>query len=284
MTNCNDCKQNTIYECAGTIQSNECVGEELMVVCISAPKIAQIVQPGQFVHLGIPGMNDHILRRPFSVYSADAKAGTIDILYQLVGHGTRKMSQVSENDEFSVMGPIGHGWQVPAGVQRVLLVGGGVGAAPLYMLCEKCIEAGIDTTVVLGAATHNKLATRARFADLLGCEPMCATDDGTFGHAGFCTELSAELLGAGDASETSGTTDATKHSQFDWVACCGPAPVMKIVAGQAQKADVACSVSMEEHMACGVGACLGCIVKTKGGNKRACVDGPVFDAQDIVWE
>lgn len=269
--NCNETPK--IRECAGSVVSNKSAGDALYIMRIAAPSIAQSVQPGQFVHLQIPCLQNHILRRPFSVYAANAAAGTIDILYQVVGQGTRAMTDINPLDSLSVMGPIGQGWEIPKGTRRAMLVGGGVGAAPLYMLCEQCLNSGIKTTVVLGAAASGKLATRNRFAHLLGEEPLCATDDGSFGHAGFCTEVAAAEI----------ERAAAESEPFDWIACCGPTPVMKIVAGLARDAKINCHVSMEEHMACGVGACLGCIVKTKNGNARACVDGPVFCASDIVW-
>lgn len=250
------------------ILHNENVGPRLSVMTFRAPEIAKSVEPGQFVHMKIPGMDDHPLRRPFSVYAADAEAGTIDVLYQVVGYGTDVMTTLQEGMSASLVGPVGRGWIIPDGARKVLLVGGGVGAAPLFMLCEQCVRAGIDTTVVLGAATHNMLVCRKRYKDLLGQNPRCATDDGTYGHAGFCTGL---------------VESALDEEDYDWVATCGPTPLMKIVAGMAADHGVACSVSMEKRMACGIGACLGCIVDTVEGNKRSCVDGPVFPAEKVVW-
>ncbi len=263
-----------IQELSGCVVSNDRAGDGLYVMRILAPCIAESVQPGQFVHLLVPSIESHILRRPFSVYATDSNEGAIDVLYQVVGSGTKAMSGLCEHNSISVMGPIGHGWVVPENAKRVMLVGGGVGAAPLYMLCQNCLRAGIDTTVVLGAATHEKLATYSRFRELLGAEPICATDDGSFGHAGFCTEVVADEL---NKAKTDG-------KPYDWFASCGPYPVMKIVSKLAREAEIKCHVSMEEHMACGCGACLGCIVKTTNGNARACVDGPVFCSEDIIWQ
>lgn len=251
-----------------TILVNENVGPRLNLMTFQAPEIAKVVEPGQFIHMKIPGMDDHPLRRPFSVYAADVEKGTIDVLYQVVGYGTDVMTRIPVGTEASLVGPVGHGWIVPEGAKKVLLVGGGVGAAPLFMLCEQCVAAGIETTVVLGAATHGMLVCRTRYKEVLGENPRCATDDGTYGHAGFCTGLVEAALEEGG---------------YDWVATCGPTPLMKIVAGMAADHGVACSVSMEKKMACGIGACLGCIVDTVDGNKRSCVDGPVFPAEKVVW-
>ena len=133
--------------------------------------------------------------------------------------------------------------------------------------------AGVATDAILGASTIDALVARERYGAVLGCEPACSTDDGTYGRAGFCTPLVEEALAAA----------AAEGAPYDYVACCGPEPLMKIVAGMADAAGVFCEVSMERRMACGVGACLSCVVDTTAGKRRACVDGPVFCASEVVW-
>lgn len=256
-----------------TVLSNQCVGPRLWLLTVRCPQVAAAVEPGQFVHMLVPGMADHMLRRPFSVYSTNAQAGTMDILYQVVGYGTDHMTTLPQGTACEFIGSIGHGWQVPEGARKVLLVAGGVGAAPLFMLTQQCVERGLDVTVVLGAQTKDALVTRQAYQQVLGCEPLCATDDGTYGHAGFCTGLVEQELARA----------ASQGHPFDYLAVCGPLPLMRIVAGMAREAGVFAQVSMEKRMACGIGACLGCIVDTTSGNKRACVDGPVFDASEVVW-
>lgn len=246
---------------------------------IEAPSIAQRVRPGQFVHLQIPGMADHILRRPFSVYDADLERGTVDILYRTVGFGSTRMTELTAGERVSLIGPIGHGWTLPEGAKRILLVGGGLGAAPLYLLCREALAAGVDVEVVLGATTERLHVCRERYATLLGREPLCSTDDGSYGYPGFATKpVEALLLGA----ECEGGP-ALSGERFDAVAVCGPAPLMRAVASTAHRADVRCEVSLERNMACGIGACLSCVVDTTEGKRRACVDGPVFDARKVVW-
>ena len=253
------------------VLDNHQVGPRLHLMTLSAPEIASSIKPGQFVHMQIPGMEGHILRRPFSVYAADVSEGTIEILYQVVGFGSERMTKLAPGDEVApkLIGPVG-----------VLLVGGGVGAAPLFLLFEQLVAAGVDVTVVLGAQTEAALVCRERYARVLstaGCcaenAPLCATDDGTFGRAGFCTSLVDDAVSEANAS----------GRPFDYLAVCGPEPLMKIVSGQAAQANIPCQVSMEKRMACGVGACLSCVVETVNGKKRSCVDGPVFDAQEVAW-
>ena len=254
------------------ILSNEFAGPRLYLMTLEAPQIAASIEPGQFVHMKVPRMEAHILRRPFSVYARDVDAGTIDVLYQVVGFGTDHMTGLAPGEECELIGPVGATWNPPA-EGRCLLVGGGVGAAPLFMLCERIAASEASVDVVLGAQTKDALVCRERYAALLGGEPRCATDDGTYGRAGFCTSLVKEALAAAAAG----------GSPYDYVAVCGPEPLMKIVACLAADAGVRCEVSMEKRMACGIGACLSCVVDTVDGKKRACVDGPVFDARKVVW-
>lgn len=262
------------------ITGNVNVGPRLWIMTLAAPRLAESIAPGQFVHMKIPGMGEHILRRPFSVYAANADKGEIEILYQVVGFGTEHMTGLAPNEVCELIGPVGHGWTPGEDAHRVLLVGGGVGAAPLFMLFEQLCSEGREVDVVLGAQTKDALVCRKRYAAVLvdspACasnEPACATDDGTFGRAGFCTSLVKEAL---DAAASAGRP-------YDYVAVCGPEPLMKIVAGMAEDAGVFCQISMEKRMACGVGACLSCVVETVSGKKRSCVDGPVFNASEVVW-
>lgn len=261
-----------LYNETVQVLSNEKVGPRLYLLTVASPRIASDLEPGQFVHMKVPRMEAHILRRPFSVYACDRERGTLDILYQVVGFGTDHMTSLLPGEECELIGPVGAVWNPPL-QGRCLLVGGGVGAAPLFMLCEKLVASEASVDVVLGAQTNDALVCRSRYAQLLGEEPRCATDDGSYGRAGFCTSLVEEALEEADAA----------GARYDYVAVCGPEPLMKIVAGIAATYGVRCEVSMEKRMACGIGACLSCVVDTTEGKKRACVDGPVFDARKVVW-
>ena len=260
------------------IVSNEQVGPRLHVMVLESPQIARDIKPGQFVHMKVPGAESHVLRRPFSIYARDAAAGIVEILYQEVGSLTSFMPGIGEGFA-ELIGPVGNTWAGPVlyaegACSHALIVGGGVGAAPLFMLVEQLVSAGCATDVVLGAQTKDALVTCGRYEALLGREPIVATDDGTYGYAGFCTVPVAERLRDGSTAD---------GAPYDYVAVCGPEPLMKIVAGQAAEAGVKCQVSMEKRMACGIGACLSCVVDTVSGKKRSCVDGPVFDASEVVW-
>ena len=247
--------------------ANSRVSDRLYVLELESPQIASAIQPGQFVHLLVPGMPDKLLRRPFSVYKADAAAGTFSILYQVVGAGTEVLASVASGAETSVIGPIGNTW-TPPDTGNVLLVGGGVGAAPLFMLAASAASVDRRVTVVLGAQTKDALVTLDDYHALPNVDVVPATDDGSFGFAGFCTSPAQEAIDSGG---------------FAWVACCGPEPLMRIVSGIALEAGLPVQVSLERRMACGVGACLSCVVDTVEGKKRCCVDGPIFNADEVVW-
>ena len=258
----------TLIDEKAIVLRNDNVGPRLYIMELESPQVAPLVLPGQFVHMKLNGFGEHILRRPFSILDTDPKAGRMTILYQGVGEGTQFMTSAAPGYEFDVLGSIGRGWDVPEAGKRVLIVGGGVGAAPLFMLSKQAKAAGATVDVVIGAATKDALVTYDLYKRVHGDALHCATDDGTFGCAGFCTGPVEELL-AKDA--------------YDMVYVCGPEPLMRIIAQTAARAGVACQVSMEKRMACGVGACLSCIVETVDGRKRACVDGPIFEAEKVVW-
>jgi dihydroorotate dehydrogenase electron transfer subunit len=257
-----------VLERTGEVISNTPLTDRLFEVVIRVEDIPVALLPGQFIHVRIPGMEGHILRRPFSVYHRDLEASTIGVLYQVVGFGSDMLSKLEPEAQVQVLGPIGTPWQAPDGIKRALLVVGGVGAAPLYLHALELKDAGVTVDVAMGAQTKETLVARDRYIASLGSEPFCSTDDGSFGHAGFVTDVVVDLIGRND---------------YDYVAICGPEPMMRIISRITLDAGLPTFVSMERHMACGIGACLGCIVNTTEGNKRSCVDGPVFDAAKVVW-
>ena len=248
-----------------TLVANERVAEGVGLAVFSAPHVARTVASGQFVHLRIAHGADFILRRPFSVHRAHGDR--IEILYQVLGRGTRELSLADPGTEMDVVGPLGCGWRIPDGIEHALIVSGGLGAAPLGMLAEKLADMGVAVTVAMGAPCGERLVGRALF-ERVARRVEIATDDGSCGSCGYVTGICASLIEDGG---------------FDVVYTCGPEPMQRIVAVQAADAGVACQVSLERLMACGIGACLSCVVETRSGFKKACTDGPVFDAADIVW-
>ena len=244
-------KASKLSDYRATVLSNERATDTLYVMELSVEEarndatacgLAGCIQPGQFVHMSIPTLQSHILRRPFSVYAADPASGRVDILYQVVGDGTAEMVDWKPGQRTMMIGPIGRGWTVPDDARRALLVGGGVGAAPLFMLCEQLVARGVQVDVVLGAATKDALVCRSRYEAVCGCPPACSTDDGTFGREGFCTSLVEESI----------ASSVEESQPYDYGAVCGPEPLMRIASQAMTAAGIHCQVSMERRMACGI--------------------------------
>ena len=249
------------------VVSNERIADDVFSLVISAPKLASALKPGQFVNVRVPGNAMSLLRVPLSYVAADAEAGTVEIWYAVVGDGTRRMSAWQPGFKSDLLGPGGRGWNVPEGARRVLVVGGGIGVPPVLCLARELAARGIAVDACVGATSAGKLVGVDGFR-ALGCgEVRIATDDGTAGLHGFCTEPASELLAAGG---------------YDYVATCGPGVMMKKVAEAAAAEGVFCEASLERMMSCGFGACNTCNVETVDGMQGACMCGPVFDATKVV--
>ena len=250
-----------------SVVANERLASGVGLMVLRAPRVAAAVQPGQFVHLRLDTHSETILRRPFSVHRAQGEH--IELLYQVLGAGTLLMAEKRAGDtSMDVVGPLGHGWVVPDGVAHALLVAGGLGAAPLGILAEQLAERGVAVTVAQGAPTAERLVARDLFERVARVVEV-ATDDGSAGERGLVTLPVARLLRA---------------ERFDVAYTCGPEAMQRAVAQMLADTGVRSQVSLERLMACGIGACLSCVVSTRDGLKRACVDGPVFDAEEVLWD
>ena len=248
-----------------TVVSNARVAQGVGRIVFDAPRTAASIRPGQFIHLRVAEGTDFILRRPFSVFRAGA--GKIEILYQVVGTGTRVLAEADSGDVMDAIGPLGHGWEFPSGTAHALVVAGGLGIGPMGMLVEELSRLGVAVTLAQGAISADRLLAQDVFED--ACRRIeIATDDGSAGREGFVTVLVEELLEA---------------DRPDVLYVCGPEAMERTTANLASAAGAPCQVSLERLMACGVGACLSCVVSTTSGRKRACVDGPVFDAVEVLW-
>jgi len=266
----------------GRVLENTWLADGLYLMKLHAPGLVGRIMPGQFVHAKLPGMEGHILRRPFSVYDLAVDEGSLELLYQVVGFGTAHMAGLGAGQVLELIGPCGNTWcdTLDFEVQRALLVAGGVGAAPLFLLARRLIAKRAFVHVVMGAQSADALVCHRRYGALIqkrfgqrALSLSLTTDDGSFGHKGFTTDLVQDLLAGEGAPER----------PFDYVASCGPEPMMRKVASLALAAGVPCELSLERRMACGVGACLSCVVETLEGPKRACVDGPIFNTAKLVF-
>ena len=231
---------------------------------VQAPVIAAKCQPGQFVMLRQPWWTDPFLRRPLSIAGANEKEGTVTLIYRVVGHGTELLEAARVGDTLDMMGPLGRGFDLAGG--RLLLVGGGMGLAPLLFAAERCCPTPID--VLAGGRTGDELFWVKLFQGV--CDQVhVTTDDGSLGSCGTCVDALPSLLDSGG---------------YAGVLSCGPRPMMQRVAELAQAAGIPTQVSLEEHMACGLGVCLSCTCGAKdGGTRQVCKDGPVFPATEVDW-
>ena len=221
-------------------------------------------RPGQFAELRIDGTPTVMLRRPISVHSFDAEKNEVGFLVQLVGDGTRWLGSLKEGDKVNTLMPLGNGFTMPEGNdKRYLLVGGGVGSAPLYYLAQELKARGCDFVILIGARSAKDLYLRETYEALGRVE--YTTEDATLGEKGYVTNHSVLA------------------ESFDHIFTCGPKPMMLSVAKYAREKGIGCEVSLENKMACGLGACLCCVEDTKEGHRCVCTDGPVFSIDELKW-
>ena len=219
--------------------------------------VSALTRPGQFVNFKIDGL---YLRRPISVCDYDTEAGTITLIYKVVGVGTEKLAEAKVGDRFDLLVGLGNGYDVTTAGDAPVLIGGGVGIPPLYGLCRVLRAEGKSVKVILGFNTKDEIFYEDAFK-ALGAEVYVTTVDGSYGTKGFVTNVLTEL-------------------DYSYFFTCGPMPMFKAVNAASVTSG---QFSFEERMGCGFGACMGCSCKTKYGNKRICKDGPVLEKEEIVW-
>lgn len=227
---------------------------------LECPELAAKAVPGQFAQIRLPG---HALRRPISICGIDREKGTLRFVFQIRGQGTAELAEFREGDEIEILAPLGNGFPIVPG-ERTLLVGGGIGVPPL-LGCAAAL--GENAVAVLGFRNKDAVILERDFQKT-GAKTLIATDDGSYGFHGLVTALA-------------------EKEEFQQAFACGPAPMLKAVKALAEKRNIPCFLSLEERMACGIGACLGCAVALldEAGNQyygHVCKDGPVFDSRRVL--
>lgn len=227
-------------------------------------EVASISEPGQFVHISVPG---YFLRRPISICEIDKEKGTIRLVVQVRGKGTEAMSHLSEGEKMDLLGPLGNGFSIREDIDSVILIGGGIGTPPMLELARIY---GEKATAITGFRTKSLSILSADFKNT-GAKLIECTDDGTLGRKGFVTDALLEEI---------------KNQKPKMVYACGPMIMLKGISEICKENGIECEISLEERMACGVGACLGCAVKlNRDGNEfygHVCKDGPVFSSKEVV--
>ena len=243
-----------------TIVGKQVYNEMYFSLVLQHPERLPEIEPGQFVEVDVPGNKQVMLRRPISIHDVDTENNTLTLLVQVVGKGTRTLATLNVGDKLNLVYPLGHGFSLEG--KNILLVGGGAGIAPLLHLSKCFASKGIRPTILLGGRTASLIPVQKEFE--------------SYGTVGFATEDSS--LGEKGM--------VTQHSLFtntyDRIYTCGPTPMMKAVARYAMQNDIECEVSLENMMACGIGACLCCVVDSDEGHKCVCKEGPVFNAKRLT--
>lgn len=245
-----------------TVVANEMIGAAVYRMEILAPITVRDAVPGQFVHVKVNDLTAPLLRRPISIAKVDKQAGIMSLIYRVVGDGTKLLSHTAVGTKLDCLGPLGNGFVLEG--EKPLLVGGGIGLAPLVYLTQELCPRPVE--VIMGGRTKEELFWAELFAE--GCDKVhITTDDGSLGTRGFTVDVLPGLLEKGC---------------YDAIYTCGPDAMMRGVARIAQQYSIPCQVSLEEYMACGLGGCLACTCAGADGKRhKVCTDGPVFRAQEV---
>lgn len=244
------------------------ISPDYYLLSLEAPELARNVSPGQFVMLRCGEGYDNFLRRPMSIHQVDRSRGQLDILYQVKGKGTNWLSKRTSGELLSLLGPLGHGFTCSESAGKGLLIGAGVGVAPLLFLASELAARQWELVILMGARSENGVLRTDAFMEY--GQVKTATEDGSCGIQGTILDLAANEL---------------RNSSFDMIYSCGSLPVLKGVQDLIRQNKIPAELSLDERMACGVGACVGCVCQGADGSYlKVCQDGPVFSAGEVVFD
>ena len=246
-----------------TVISNDAAMPDTRILWLEAPEIAATARPGQFVMLKCNGHN--LLRRPLSIHRLNSDKTRLAFLFAIVGQGTAWLATIKAGEQLDLLGPLGRGFDVAQTTKKAVLIAGGLGVAPLTFLADELISSGVKTTLLYGAATAKLLCPNHLLPEALEC--AVATEDGSYGRQGFITSYLPEYL--------------EENSELF---ACGPTPMYRTLANMDVLKDRDLQISLEMRMACGLGVCYGCTIRTSYGLQQACHHGPVFKMRDILWD
>ena len=245
------------------------MGDAILLTVSAPPPVVTRLRPGQFFNImtRFPGSFDPLLRRPYSVYRVHEDHSTLTFLVRAFGRGSAWLAEREPGQRLAMLGPLGNSFSIPTRAQRLLMIAGGVGVAPLVMLSDEAVLGNLDVVFVMGAADEDGLLAASELSSRV--EYIVATDDGSRGHHGLATEVIGSYV-----------------TWADQMYACGPEPMYRtlraVVDPLRTNRHPRAQISVERGMACGLGACLGCVVETTNGMIASCVRGPVFDLDEVI--
>lgn len=248
--------------CQAEVICQKQIGPSIMELAFRAPEMVKECKAGQFVHIKVGDSTQPLLRRPISLSDVDFTKEKISVIYRILGEGTEKLARFNAGDRIDVLGPLGNGFDL--GYKKPLLIGGGMGIAPLIFLAKQFSPQPVS--VLIGGRCREELFWTDYFKDCSDALYI-TSDDGCMGHKGFTPDILPKIL---------------DNQKYDCIYACGPKPMLQQIAQISRGTGIACQVSLEDYMACGIGACLSCTCETKHGRKKVCTDGPVFWAEEVL--
>ncbi len=246
------------------IVDNHSLNKDFFILEISGKERLPEMKPGQFVEAKVEDSAETFLRRPFSIHDVDYGQNTFKLLIQIAGKGTEALSKLKKGDLLNMIYPLGNSFTLPEKKQRILLVGGGCGVAPLLFLGKHLKTNGCNPDILLGFRNSERIIEYDEYLKI--GRVFLTTEDGSRGEKGFVTDH-----------------PVFSSNSYDLIYCCGPEAMMRAVGAYSKENNIGCEVSLENLMGCGIGACLCCIVATVRGNLCTCTDGPVFNINDLKW-
>jgi dihydroorotate dehydrogenase electron transfer subunit len=243
---------------------NKRLTNDLFIIELSSDEELPGLKPGQFAQVKVEGSPETFLRRPISIHDVDFSNNSFKLLIQIAGKGTETLSRLKKGDNLNLIYPLGNTFSLPPVNEKILLIGGGCGVAPLLFLGKHLKSFGCLPDVLLGFRNSERIIEYEEYLKI--GEVFLTTEDGSTGEKGYVTSHSV-----------------LSSSKYDRIYCCGPDSMMRAVAAYSKKTNTECEVSLENLMACGIGACLCCIVDTVKGNVCTCIDGPVFNITELKW-
>ena len=243
---------------------NKRINNDFFILRLSGDTKIPDFKPGQFVQVRVDGSSETFLRRPISIHDVDYGTNTFKLLIQIAGKGTEKLSKLENGDTLNLIYPLGNSFSLPDSNEKVLLVGGGCGIAPLLFLGKYLVTNGINPDILLGFRNSERII---EFEEYLKVGKVyVTTEDGSMGEKGYVN-----------------THSIFSTNTYNRIYCCGPDKMMKAMADYSRSRNIICEVSLENLMACGIGVCLCCIVDTVKGNLCTCTEGPIFNVNDLKW-